>query len=188
MPVPLFAVRIAEYFTEFSFEHGAHRGVRLMLKTVNRKYLEKLQSRISVNITEDICSVDGTPNRFVSFPIAITNPTPWELEVKDVVCSISHHGIICTHKALVRQKLPFNIGKEIMTAKCVTILYDPFGSPLGIPTDSSGWELNGYLLLSSYFGELQRPIAFPNLSVCKSPPEQKRYLDAIDYVKSKIMR
>lgn len=177
--------RLLEFSAEYLFEHGTSRGARWMLKLIKRRSLETLQNRVTIKLVEGLCCLDTTlPNRYVCFGISVTNPTPWKLKITDVCCSILYNDVTYSHKAIVRESLPIRIPKETISDKVFEIRYDPFSSPLGLPPEPVGWKINGYLCISSYIGNFEKTI--PTTPVRAIVQNENEWLDAVNYVKSKI--
>jgi hypothetical protein len=178
--------RLLEFSAEYLFEHGTSRGVRWMLKLMKRRTLVIMQKYVEVRVGDDLSFLDGqSPNRYVTFPISVRNPTPWELKITDASCSILYNDIIYSYKAIVLEKLPVTIPKGTHN-KVFYIRYDPFSSPLGLPPNQVGWKVKGLLAISSYFGNFE--IAIPDTAELghKLVQNENEWNDAVNYVKSKI--
>jgi len=183
----IIAERLLERSAEYLFEHGTSRGARWMLKIIKRRSLELLQNRITIKLVEGLCCLDTTlPNRYVCFGISVTNPTPWELKITDVCCSILYNDVTYSHKAEVREKLPITISKETISGKVFEIRYDPFSSPLGLPPKPGRWEITGHLCISSYIGNFEKSIPTTSILGSKLVQNENQWNDAVNYVKSKI--
>ena len=167
------------------FEHATLWGIRKVLTVMKRPFLEKLRSRVSAHVLEDRWFLAaGVPNRYVTFPIEVKNPTPWELQITDIACSISYNDLVVTHRALIADTLPIKIEKETETTrgKVIQVRYDPVGSVLGLPIDQNGWRIEGRIRLSSNFGEFDVPIPLAILPKGQQVPEQV-WNKAVDYIK-----
>lgn len=149
-----FAANIA---AEFAFEHGAHWGIRRMLRLVNRRVLDKLRQRVSVRVIEERSFLTREANRYVSFALLMTNPTPWDLTVSDVACSVAYNEIVIMQKAVV-YGLPIMVDRETIDGKLIRVYYDPFASIMRLPTSQTGWKLQGKMRIQSYFGTLDLDI------------------------------
>lgn len=179
--------KILESLASYAVEHGAHWGIRRMLKIVGKQSLRKLEGRITAQVIKDNCYLlSADPNRYLQFSILITNPTPWNVEIVDVNCSISYNEVIITHKALVSKSLPITLGKETALGKEVNILYDPFSSPLGLPLQQGRWKLKGYIRCSSYYGVFD--VLIPDAYLDNPVGKEQTWEDAVNFVEKTLGR
>jgi hypothetical protein len=154
-----------------------------MLKLMGRQAIAKLRNRVSSYIREDNCYLQaGTANRYVVFGILVSNPTPWELKIRDIDCTVSHDEIVMTHKALILDSLPIVIRQETASGTLIQIAYDPFSSPIGLPLTQKGWRIRGLLHFSSYFGYFDISVTESLLTKGQLAPENA-WSDSVDYVR-----
>jgi len=159
-----------------------------MLKLMSKQAVTKLCDRIKADVRENDCYLmGGTANRYVHFGIRVSNPTPWELEIKDISCMISYDDIVIVRKALILDVIPIIIRKETASGTLVNIAYDPFSSPIGLPVNQNGWKIQGMLHFSSDFGSFNIPITETHLIQGKLA-QNKVWNDSVAYVKQYICK
>lgn len=159
-----------------------------MLKVMKGKAIVKLQNRVTARVEEDRAFLQaGTANKYVAFGILVTNPTPWELQIVDITCSIIYNDIILMRKALVIDPLPIKLERETVRGKLVYIHYDPFSSPVGLPSNQKGWRIEGTLHLLSYFGKFDVPV--PEQLFTKGQlAQESQWIESLHYVRENIGR